>query len=229
MYAIDTKRQIQVWRTYGEGGSIFSSPAISEDCKILFVGTLGGKLLAFDSSTGELLWRFNAKKPIFASPVCVNRSVCFCCVDGYVYVVTNSGSLCWSFKTSGPIFSSPCVGLSLTSYHIVVGCHDKSTYCLSSAGTLVWRKQLDSAIYSTPTVITHRMNHSREACIEDEYNAKDLVVACTTNGTLYVLNFANGKMVRSFTFPNEVFSSPVIFKETVVVGCRDNSVYCLTL
>ena len=229
MYAIDTQKLTQVWRTHCGGGSIFSSPTLSEDFKLLFVGTLGGKLVAINSETGEIQWKLCMERPIFSSPLFAAQHVCFCSVDGHIYMVSKSGTLRWSFQTSGAIFSSPCCAPSSKVCNFVVGCHDKAVYCISNDGRLLWRTQLDSQLYSTPAVVPC----SEYSCkgVNDGHcaSAGYLVFICSTDGTLYMLNFANGAIVKKHTFSNEIFSSPVLVKNEVIVGCRDNNVYCLSL
>ena len=229
MYAIDIQKLAQVWRTHCGGGSIFSSPVLSEDSKMLFAGTLGGNLVAINSDTGEVQWKLCMQKPIFSSPLFFGEHVYFCSVDGHIYKVSRSGTLRWSFKASGAIFSSPSCAPSREVYNFVVGCHDKTVYCISNDGKLVWRTQLDFPLYSTPAVVP-----CSEYCCEGvnggHYaSAGYLVFICSTDGTLYILNFANGDVVKKYAFSNEIFSSPVLVKSEVIVGCRDNNVYCLGL
>ena len=229
MYAIDTENYSQVWRTHCGGGSIFSSPTFSENFEMLFVCTLGGNLVAIDSETGVVHWKLAVQKPIFASPLCVDEHVCFCRVDGYVYLVTNSGVVRWSFQTSGPIFSSPSIAPSFEANSFIVGSHDGAVYCISNIGKLVWRTQLDSPIYSTPAVILRKLAYNEGIYEENGSTTEYLVFICSTDGALYVLNSVNGVIIGAHAFSNEIFSSPVVFGSSVVVGCRDNNVYCLSL
>lgn len=98
---------------------------------------------------------------------------------------------------------------------VVFGCHDFNVYCIDSNGILLWRVCCDSAVYATP----HSFN----------WNGCDYVCVISTKGTLYILQQSDGKVVYSWTFPSEVFSSPVVINNMLVVGCRDNNVYIFKL
>lgn len=196
---------------------------------MLFVCTLGGNLVAIDSDTGVLHWKLAMQKPIFASPLCANEHVCICRVDGYVYLVTNSGVIRWTFQTSGPIFSSPSIVPSFEANSFIVGSHDRAVYCISNIGKLVWRTELDSPIYSTPAVIVRKVPYNERVYEENSSTTEYLVFVCSTDGTLYVLNAVSGDIIRAHAFSNEIFSSPVVFRSSMVIGCRDNNVYCLSL
>ena len=55
------------------------------------------------------------------------------------------------------------------------------------------------------------------------------VVAACTSGTVAILNVSNGIVVASYELPGEVFSSPVIDSGQIIIGCRDDFVYCLDI
>ena len=53
------------------------------------------------------------------------------------------------------------------------------------------------------------------------------VCACTTSGQVYILDALKGCILGSVRLPGEVFSSPVVVDNLIVVGCRDDCVYCI--
>ena len=59
--------------------------------------------------------------------------------------------------------------------------------------------------------------------------SRGFVVACSTKGELCVLDAVTGTLCSQYTFPYEVFSSPVVHDGRIVVGCRDDFVYCLDM
>ena len=125
----------------------------------------------------------------------------------------------WKFKTDSPIFSSPCIwpdrGNSAKS--IVFGSHDNHVYSLDYSGTLQWKHELTSAVYSSPFL----------ADIRTSANVFDGLVACSTDGTVSVLSLQTGKSLRSLKLPGDVFSSPIVFRGFIFVGCRNNFLYCM--
>ena len=99
---------------------------------------------------------------------------------------------------------------------IIFGCQDGSVYCLKER-ELCWKTALDTAIISTPFV---------------EFFEKDkrgLVVCSSTKGTIFILNLENGNKISQYSLPGEVFSSPILINGKIVVGSRDDNIYCLDI
>ena len=55
------------------------------------------------------------------------------------------------------------------------------------------------------------------------------VSVTTTCGMLYTLDASSGEVLQKLRLPGQVFSSPVCVDGCIVIGCRDNYVYCLDL
>lgn len=124
-----------------------------------------------------------------------------------------SFSKLWTTTTSGPIFSSP-TWIQSGVAAVVVGCHDSHVYRISvKDGSLQWRQQLDAAVYSTIFNLPE----------------EEALVAATTSGTLYFIGSLEGTVISIHSLSSNIFSSPIAFSNHVVVGCRDNIVYCLGL
>lgn len=140
----------------------------------------------------------------------------------------------WKYQTTAPIFSSPCVSANLVQSQgasndltelVIFGSHDKHVYCLSAVnGKLKWKQKLAAEVYSSPfSVQVSRCDHEgHTACVP----AKALVIAASTTGMLYMLDIETGRVLAEYLLPHEVFSSPVAVGNTVVIGCRDNFLYC---
>lgn len=56
-----------------------------------------------------------------------------------------------------------------------------------------------------------------------------LTACVATNGVVFIVNTRTGAKLGHVKLPGEVFSSPVVVGNHLVVGCRDNCVYCYTL
>lgn len=124
----------------------------------------------------------------------------------------------WQFTTKGPVFSSPCV--TPDQQKLLCGSHDGHLYCLNCAdGSLVWTFRTKGRVYSSPYVFDGSTVGRRGT----------LVGVASTDGTVYVLDGQDGHMLTSCTLPGELFSSPVVYESSVIVGCRNDSVYCLKL
>lgn len=48
-----------------------------------------------------------------------------------------------------------------------------------------------------------------------------------TKGELLIINSETCDIVSTYEFPREVYSSPVVHKDFIVIGCRDNNLYIL--
>lgn len=122
----------------------------------------------------------------------------------------------WRFAAGGPIFSSPCV--SAAEQEIFFGSHDCFIYCCSKEGHLRWKFETTARVYATPFAFS---NHPRS---DDA-----LLAAASTDGKLWVLESRSGELRSVYELPGEVFSSPVVWESMLVIGCRNNYIYCLDL
>lgn len=57
----------------------------------------------------------------------------------------------------------------------------------------------------------------------------ELLAAASTDGSLWILDAHSGLLISQCTLEGEIFSSPVVCLNQLVVGCRDNYVYCFDL
>ncbi|XP_053510931.1 beta-alanine-activating enzyme isoform X2 [Artibeus jamaicensis] len=214
-YALDIYEKKCVWKLQC-GGTVFSSPCLNLIPHHLYFATLGGLLLAVDPATGNRVWKHSCGKPLFSSPRCCGQFVCIGCVDGNLLCFTHSGEQVWQFSTSEPIFSSPCT--SASEQEIFFGSHDCFIYCCSIKGHLQWKFQTTSRVYSTPFAF-HDHNHSNAG----------LLAAASTDGRLWVLESKSGQLQSVYELPGEVFSSPVVWESMLIIGCRNNYVYCMDI
>jgi acyl-CoA synthetase len=122
---------------------------------------------------------------------------------------------------------------------ILFGCHDKKLYCLESSENAIllrWTCELDSSVFSTPfifpVVISSEVKVSRntlEAFKSEKQAVKYLAAAASTKGKVYVLDLYSGAVECSYCLPGEVFSSPVVNRNNIYIGCRDNHVYSIAM
>ena len=148
-------------------------------------------------------------------------------------------------ETEGAVFSScVCIGSGEPFLCLYAGSHDNHMYCWEmdngeSCLVLKWKCRLDSPVYSTcmigirdePNVILSDSPsdnllpfHSQLNCVGNGF-----VCVCSCKGFLYLIDSHNGTICCLLQLPNEVFSSPAIINDRIVVGCRDESLYCFML
>ncbi|XP_028260190.1 beta-alanine-activating enzyme [Parambassis ranga] len=218
VYALNPQTQQCVWKRHCGGGAVFSSPHLEPSHRQLYVASLGGRLLCLNPDSGGILWSYCRDIPFFSSPNCSSGHIMIGSVDGTICCLSTTGTLLWQFSTKGPIFSSPCI--MPDQQRLLCGSHDGHLYCLNCEdGSLVWTFQTTGKVYATPCVfdgsVVGRMG--------------TLVAIASTDGTLWILDGKEGRMLASHGLPGELFSSPVMWDGCVVVGCRDDYVYCLKL
>ncbi|KAL8576444.1 hypothetical protein ACOMHN_049011 [Nucella lapillus] len=69
-----------------------------------------------------------------------------------------------------------------------------------------------------------------ECPLEGDHSSPGRLVACaSTDGLVRILNVATGELIGQKHLPGEVFSSPVVVDDCLIVGCRDDRVYCYRL
>ena len=135
----------------------------------------------------------------------------------------------WKFETDQAVFSSPCLWSSRDTSQtastlncVVFGSHDCHVYAVDTRRNLLWKFKMDAPVYSSPFIFNISRN-TDPTSTQYEY----CVVACSTKGLLSVLSLNNGQCLCSLKLPGDVFSSPVVFRSSVFVGCRDNFLYCI--
>ncbi|CAF1293371.1 unnamed protein product [Adineta ricciae] len=181
----------------------------------LYAATLAGDVFAFQSNNGTVLWKRSLAKPIFSTiAIWKERFLLVGCVDQKLYCLTcETGEQKWTFETNGAIFSSPC----LIDEELFIGCHDEYLYAVNLSneqqGVLEWKCRFPSMIYASPFVFDHGR----------------MVIVGSTNGCLRALTCQTGEILCETQIPGEgLFSSPICYRDRVIVGSRDDYLYCYT-
>ncbi|KAM4710151.1 beta-alanine-activating enzyme isoform 2-T2 [Discoglossus pictus] len=216
LYALDIALKQCIWKSHCGGGAVFSSPCVSTKPYHLYAATLGGIIMAVNPTTGTSIWTYDCGKPVFSSPRCNQNHVFVGCVNEKFYCLTHDGEKLWHISTSGPIFSSPC--LSNLSKQIVFGSHDGFIYCCNTEGVLLWKYKTSSRVYSTPFVFPYPHTENTE-----------LLAVASTDGLVWILDTETGLLNCEYKLEGEVFSSPIAWGRNVVIGCRNDYVYCLEI
>ena len=139
--------------------------------------------------------------------------------DGCLICIDNEGKEQWRIATLGPVFSSPVVsgandskGDDQLPSPALVGDHGGSVTCFTLDGKVAWRKDVGAAVAGAP----------------DTQGGGFAV--CTTRGDVVLLNSQKmGLEMGRLRLGGEVFSSPLLLGNRLVVGCRDNYLYCLNI
>ncbi|XP_033070495.1 beta-alanine-activating enzyme isoform X2 [Trachypithecus francoisi] len=216
VYVLKSNSGEKYWM-FTTGDAVKSSATMDPTTGLIYIGSHDQHAYALDIyATGNIIWKHSCGKPLFSSPRCCSQYICIGCVDGNLLCFTHFGEQVWQFCTSGPIFSSPCT--SPSEQKIFFGSHDCFIYCCNMKGHLQWKFETTSRVYATPFAF-HNCNGSNEM----------LLAAASTDGKLWILESQSGQLQSVYELPGEVFSSPVVLESMLIIGCRDNYVYCLDL
>merc|ERR1712130_35992 len=210
------------WSVQVSQGSILASPLVLPSGH-LAVATLDGVLAAISVNDGVVQWRCNLGKPIFGTPLPLLRGTSGLLLvpstESALICVGENGKEKWRLPTPGPVFSSPVCRedkyISSKGQEVacsaLVGDHGGSVTCVSTSGNLVWRKDVGAAVAGAPDI-----------------QGGGLAV-CTTQGEVVLLQQEKGEEMGRLMLGGEVFPSPLLLGNKLVVGCRDNYLYCLNI
>ena len=111
-YAVDQCTGELLW-SQNMHGWVESSPALSYDNQVVYVGSKSGLLTAMDTQTGEILWEFPTGSAISSSPaVDRNGTIYIGTLDGKLYAVRPEGTQKWSYDDvppDGSVHSTPAI------------------------------------------------------------------------------------------------------------------------
>lgn len=190
-------------------GLVTSSPLVANGA--LFVGSRNGMVYALDAGTGEELWTFQTGGEISSSPALASGTLVIGSGDRSLYAIdAKTGALKWSAPTNGPVDSSPCISES----DVIVGSFDGGLYSFKLAdGAQNWRCELVGWVHSSPVVDP------------DKVFVGTVNVQRETSATFNWVDRKTGKKLGSFDMPDAIYSSPTVWEDLVLVGCRDHQLY----
>lgn len=120
----------------------------------------------------------------------------------------------WTYKADGQIFSS----LIKHENCLLFGCYDCNIYCVEythNTCSTKYKILLDSPIFSTPCILNN---------LQTTY-----IVVATIKGNICAIDFNSAEINGSFNLNNEIFSNPICEGNNIIIGCRDNNIYSLSI
>jgi acyl-CoA synthetase len=203
---------------------------MSYDPHYVYIGTLAGCFLCVDAVSGQIKWFKRLEKPIFSTPFIRGDSVFVATVNGCLKCLNHSGEELWELRTDVPVFSSP-VGITSQKISIAgdvfLASHGHKVYCVSSDGKYKWSTSVDGPVYATPCFIS--LTKQETSTPLPLHSDSVYIVVATTKGTMYFLAASDGMILKTLVLPGEVFSSPVTVGRDIVLGCRNDYLYCVKL
>jgi len=115
---------VVVWRYTIDGGSLVSSPAVTDEVVVIGGGDM--RIHCVDNLTGKARWTYTSLGAVDSSPVICGDKVLVGSDDGRLYLLRLAdGKLIWSYEIGRSITSSPAVADGM----VVIGCDDGMVYC----------------------------------------------------------------------------------------------------
>lgn len=203
LYAVRLATGRVQWKWWG-GAAIRSRPLVTGE--MIVVGLESGDIAGIDLS-GQMVWRFKAKRAVVSSPLEHDGLVFFGSMDWHVYALELArGWKVWTFRTNKPVVSSPAFG----DEKIYIGSVDGSLYALDIAtGKERWHYETGGQVTSSPA-----------------YD-NGAVFFGSIDGHLYSLETKSGRLRWNFETSGPVVASPALHDGVVYIGSMDHCVYAL--
>ncbi|XP_062613897.1 beta-alanine-activating enzyme-like [Saccostrea cucullata] len=212
-----------IWM-YNTEKPMFSSPVLTSTGPC--VGCVDGNLYQLDHQ-GKLVWIFATGAPVFSSPLVApvstasdmtNTLILVGSHDCCVYCLTPDGQQVWKHRSTDFVYSTCfCFGDRSNSYNNL---HEGGSGLKISSNT---QNQLNKSRILNTTADFNRFSSERMQC---KY---PYCVVTSKDGNITIIDTDKGQEVNSVKLPGEVFSSPVVVGGLLIVGCRDNNVYCFDI
>ncbi|MBC8477890.1 MAG: PQQ-like beta-propeller repeat protein, partial [Dehalococcoidia bacterium] len=193
----------------------------------LFLGSMGGKLVAIDKSTQQRLWPdvpFEQKQSsslfsctqgatavaIYGTPAVTAGLVYITGYNGKMYAINReTGASRWVYPREDEL--DPIVGGPVAAGDkVYFGGSDGRLYALDAAtGDKVWIFESEGKIWGTPAV------------------NGDTVYIGSFDKKLYALNVADGSLKWEFPTEGAIVATPLVYDGTVYCGSFDRYLYAL--
>ncbi|MHC5082678.1 MAG: outer membrane protein assembly factor BamB family protein [Planctomycetota bacterium] len=209
IYAVELETGTECWRF--EADDELEASAVYYE-QTLFLGSSGGTFYAIDAGTGNPRWKADIGSQIAGAANIVqtpskSATVVFGCYDSTLYAYdTESGKQILKYEADNYINGSVAVAGSIVSF----GSCDASVY-LVPIDDPEQTKLIDTGSYVAANPV-----------IDD-----GVVYAGNYEGRFIAADVATGKILWEYSEAEDAFfSSAAVDADHVVVGCRDQKLYC---
>ena len=206
---------------------------------LVFVASQDGLLRALERAADDEparpryrhVWEYSVGSPVFAGLVATCELVIVCDVTGCVHgVAVATGKLLWRYRCVGDgkqgdgIFVTPSL---LSDDEVVVSLRSGRLQSLSATdGRSLW-----SMTVATGALTALGLDPARKLC---QSGASMFGCVAAADGSVSVLLFTPGScvppmLISRIVLPASVFCAPLMCGRRVLVGCRDDALYCLEL
>ena len=235
-WALDQTSGNVVWSYkvgfHPKGKGIFSSPALYNG--IVYFGAYDGNVYALDAKTGKRKWIFYEADWIGSSPALApDLGLLFIGLEfglfkkrgGIAAIDMKTGKKVWSFFMPCYTHSSP---LYLPQKkQVVIGSNDGAAYLFNAlSGELLWKFET-GMLTEEELAAGFSAYDIKESCAYDERH--DRILFGNKAGKVFSIDRKSGREIASFSARFGFYSTPVMYKDTVLVSSLDKHLYCLDL
>jgi outer membrane protein assembly factor BamB len=250
LVAIGLKDGRERWRAPVPDGIGESTAAVGGNR--VFVGSLGGRVHAFDATSGRALWTFETGSEIKSSPVIVGDTLLIGSYDTHLYGLSAAdGTLRWKVQTDNYVHGTPAVRDGIAYFGgcdeilrgvrvsdgrevstIEIGSFIGASLALS--GSRAYFGTFDSEVLGvdlTTGVVAWRYRHPDQEFpfYSSAAVADGVVVLGGRDKMVHGIDAASGKGLWTYTTRARVESSPAIAAGRVYIGSTDGRFYVLDL
>lgn len=193
-----------LWLSPYLGAQAHSSPTMSSDGRLIFVGDNNGYLTALDVDTGEFRWRFQVGGAIKGTPAVLDDSVYFCSWDSYLYKLSSKGEEVWRAPLGSECQSSAVFSVLSGKVFVSTRAGQVQAFNLQN-GEIEWSHKGTGALLSSGVIV------------QDKNKKESLVMVCSDT-KVCLFDPASGKVQASIRTESNVTSVPMIFERTVFLA-----------
>ncbi len=222
-----------------------TSPLIAEE-KIFF-GTQAPLFICANEHSGEKIWEYKTRAPIYSSPAIKSPHVIFADEKGWLYALdASSGLKLWEVALNSSVYAHPVLDDSL----VYIGSTNGKMHAVRiETGEIVWERQFSGAIYSGAALYKNSIYFGHNAheivALEKETGnilwkfktggivntvplpSPDYVYATSWDKNLYILNRFSGEEVFRFPLRRPSKSSPIIHNDYLIVHTANDMLLAL--
>ena len=149
--------------------------------------------------------------------------------DGHIRGISSCGDLLWETDLGSILFSSPCVVFGTS---LVVAATTAGIVYVLDCGNSSSSGRIDSKVGSKST---HQSESLQSETHQSESHRSDPHSALGSDLTNKRKDFTSSKrkslgaIVAHTRLQGEIFSSPVVYKNMIYIGCRDDRVHAIAL
>ncbi|XP_063415169.1 beta-alanine-activating enzyme-like isoform X2 [Mytilus trossulus] len=218
---------------------VFSSPMLTKHG--ICVGCVDKKIYHINFK-GQETWTYTVEDLVFSSPAVVDDVILIGSNDGHLYCLSMEGYLIWKVKVDSAVYSSAFT-FNLNYFpqsNVIIKTKTKISqndmYFLSNCSSKKFSKPEDIS-FKKSSCNSFEAEQSNEiktdtvknCTIQKNGRANKFVTFASTGGYLYIVNFYSGEIILKHFLSGQIFSSPAVYDNCLVVGCRNDFVYCLSI